>query len=95
MDRIQVTLFSTTGKYKPISTIVKIEKEQEDDKQLICRKAIENICHYRYTSWDILKSQGYTKVKTRIYDLEKIEAERQLQERINLLKKIQEERKNK
>lgn len=95
MIRIQVTLFSTTGKYRPISTIVKIEKEQENNKQLIYKKAIENICHYRHTSWNILKNQGYTKVKTRIYDLEKIEAEKQLQERINLLRKIQEERKNK
>ena len=93
MIKLQVTLFSTTGKYKPVSTIIKIEKEQENNKQLIYKKAIENICHYRHTSWNILKNQGYTKVKTRIYDLEKIEAERQLQERVNLLKKIQEERK--
>ena len=91
--KIQITLYSTTGKYKPVSTIIEVENIEEfkQNKNKYYKKAILNICHNRYTTWDDLKKDGYTIVKYREYDREKIE----LQNKINKLKKIMEERKNK
>lgn len=50
MIGIQVTLFSTTGKYKPVSTIIKVNslEEYEKDKSKQHQRAIANICHQRY-----------------------------------------------
>ena len=91
--KIQITLYSTTGKYKPVSTIIEVENIEEfkQNKNKYYKKAILNICHSRYTTWNDLKKDGYTIVKYREYDKEKIE----LQNRINKLKKIMEKRKNK
>ena len=74
----QVTLFSTTGKYKPVSTIIKADEKDlnnvEDRKELIT-KGVKKICanHY-WTSYD-LKKYSLTRSKVRIYDKEKIEQE--------------------
>ena len=69
MLSLQMTLFSTTGKYKPMSTVVKVEnlKDYQEHKKEIQEKAILNICHYRKTLPYILKQQGYTILKVRRY----------------------------
>ena len=78
MIKLQVTLFCESGKYKPISTIVNIESMEyyEENKKQVQQKAIENICHKHYTSWNNLKKDGFTKVKVREYDIEKIEKDK-------------------
>lgn len=78
MIKLQVTLFCENGKYKPISTIVNIESMEyyKENKKQVQQKAIENICHKHYTSWNNLKKDGFTKVKVREYDIEKIEKEK-------------------
>ena len=78
MIKLQITLFCESGKYKPISTIVNIESMEyyKENKKQVQQKAIENICHKHYTSWSNLKNNGFTKVKVREYDLEKIEREK-------------------
>lgn len=90
MIKLQVTLFSTTGKYRPISTLVNVESIEyfKEHKNEVYKRAIENICHNRRTSWNDLKKDGYTQVKFREYDKEKIEQ----QKKIELLKKIYEQR---
>ena len=94
MKAIQFTLFSTTGKYRPISTITKLgEKETwKDNKQDIIKRSILNICHNRRTTYQELKKDGYTQYKIREYDKEKIEEQNKLNKRIRLIKKIQEQR---
>ena len=68
---IQITLFSTTGKYKPISTLLEVESVawyKEHAKE--CKeKAIRKICLQRdWTIRDLLY-YGYTSLKVRNYTL--------------------------
>ena len=94
MNRIQVTLFSTTGKYKPISTLVRLSEGEsvEKDKQAILKRGIENICPYRRTTWTQLKKDGYRQAKTRVYDVETIEQQKELSQRALMIKKMYEQR---
>ena len=69
----QITLICATGQYRPVSTIVTIEQDNEDNlllteqKKDIINKGIVRICQQRYwTKRDMMK-YGYTKVKTREY----------------------------
>lgn len=77
MIDLQCTLFSTTGKYKPMSTIVKVESVAyyNAHKSEVQTRAIQKICAQRNTEWWCLKRDGFTKMKVRVYDKEKIEAE--------------------
>lgn len=91
MKQYQVTLFTTDGKYKPVSTIVNYDTDVAPDRDQkahireIKNKGVKQICQKRYwTSRDLLK-YGYTKCKIREYDKEKIEREQK--ERYEALKK--------
>ena len=97
MIKLQVTLFDKNKKYRPISTLVNVESVEyyEQHKAEVQTKAILNICHNRKTTWDTLKRQGYTQVKTREYNKEEIEQQKEQQHRINLIKYIERQRKNK
>ena len=77
MIDLQCTLFSTTGKYKPMSTIVKVESVAyyNAHKSEIQTRAIQKICAQRNTEWWCLKRDGFTRMKVRVYDKEKIDAE--------------------
>lgn len=93
--KLQVTFFHNEGKYKPMSTILEIENMQEynNNKAEIQKKALLTIGHYRHqTPQEIIKN-GYTKVKIREYDIEKIKAQQEQQHRVNLLKYIERKRK--
>ena len=78
----QVTLFCTTGQYKPVSCIVKHTQNNNSDlttdkeeKRKIINEGIKKICAKRYwTKQDFLNGH-YGKAKIRIYDKAKIEAE--------------------
>ena len=74
MLNYQVTLTSTTGQYKAVSTIVKAEKiTTKEDKQGVINKGIIKIAQQRRWTNQDLKKFGYTKVKIREYDKAKIE----------------------
>ena len=90
---LQVTLFATNGKYRPSSTVIRVEnlKDYINNKAKYLKKAIENICHNRKTDWNTLKRQSYTQIKVREYNPEKI----QEQNKINLIKKMYEKRQKK
>lgn len=79
MKEFQVTMISTTGKYKPVSCIIKADtKKILTDKTFvkdIQQKGIIKICQKRLWTKADLKKYGYTKVKVRVYDKEKIEQE--------------------
>lgn len=74
MLNYQVTLTSTTGQYKAVSTIVKAEKiTTKEEKQRVINKGIVKIAQQRRWTNTDLKKFGYTKVKIREYDKEKID----------------------
>ena len=73
MKEYQVTLMCNNGKYKPISTIIKVEDTATADD--IRTKGIQSICFKKQWGKAELKSYGYTKVKARVYDKEKIARE--------------------
>lgn len=68
---LQFTLFDITGKYRPISTLVKVEslKWFREHEQEIKIKAIQQICNQRRLSGKELAKLGYTRLKVRNYDL--------------------------
>ena len=84
--KLQVTLFATNGKYKPMSTLINVEsiEDYEQNKRKYQEKAILNICHNRHTTWKELKQDSYTKIKVREYDKEKLN----LQAKKELLKRL-------
>ena len=71
--KYQITLFCKTGKYKPVSCI--IEKNDRDDKNKLLQRGLTKISISRGWSKDEMKRLGYTAVKIREYDPEKIKAE--------------------
>ena len=86
--KLQVTFFHNEGKYKPVSTVIEVEsiEQYEQHKAQEQKRALINIAHYRYTTPQDLIKQGYTKVKVREYDINKIKEQQELQHRVNLLK---------
>ena len=86
--KIQVTFFHNEGKYKPVSTIIEVEsmEQYEQHKAEQQKRALLNIAHYRYTTPNDLIKEGYTKVKVREYDIDKIKAQQEFQHKVNLLK---------
>lgn len=73
MKKYQVTILCSTGKYKPVSTIINVA--ETDDRMTIQKKGIQKICLTKRWDGKDLARYGYTKVKIRVYDKEKIEAE--------------------
>ena len=72
-------MYCETNQYKPISTIVKIEQEREEDnlllnkeeKMKIINKGIVKICQKKYWTMRDVKRYKYTKVKAREFFLKK------------------------
>lgn len=77
MIQIQLTLYSESGKYRPMSTIVEVESiaYYNAHKQEILNRAIQRISVQRKMDIWAMKKYGYTKLKARVYDKEKIEQE--------------------
>ena len=78
----QITLFDKANKYKPVSAIVKAVATES--QSALIKKGVEKICIKR--GWDKkdLVRYGYTTVKIRIYDKEKLDKE--AEERYNKIK---------
>lgn len=77
MKEYQVTLMCATGKYKPVSCIIKreeIDLANTASKKELINQGIQKICNNRYwTKLDLLK-YDYTKVKVREYNKEELAA---------------------
>lgn len=69
MIRLQVTLFDTNNKYKPISTTVEVKSVEyyKQHQQQTRQRAIEKICAKRYTTPKQLAKDGYNQIKVRVY----------------------------
>jgi hypothetical protein len=89
MIQIQVTLFDTTGKVRPVSTIVNVEsiRYYQEHKKEIMNKGIIKICQQRLWTKRDLEKNHYLNAKMRLYNKEKIEKEKQ-----EKYEKIKEER---
>lgn len=87
MIQLQVTLFDKEKRYKPISTLVKVESIEyfNTHKQEIKTEAIRQICAKRYWTFHNLKRFGYTQCKIRLYNKEQLEKE--AKERYEQIKK--------
>lgn len=68
---LQFTLFDINGRYKPISTLIKVEsiKWFKEHQEEVKTKAIQQICNQRRLSGKELAKLGYTKLKVRNYTL--------------------------
>ena len=77
MKQIQISILCDTGVYKPVSTIINVPsiKDFNNNQKQYRQEGIRKICAKR--NWDNsdLKRFGYTQVKCRIYDKEKIAKE--------------------
>lgn len=71
----QVTMYCATGQYRPVSTIVTIEQENDENllldpeqKARMIANGIRRICQQRlWTKRDVAKYE-YTKVRARVYE---------------------------
>lgn len=77
MIELQVTLFDTQNRYKPVSTIVKVESIAyfNEHQREVKLEAMKKICLQRYWTGKDLKKYGYTTCKIRVYDKERIARE--------------------
>ena len=71
----QVTLFCTTGAYRPVSCIVNRQQEEDTDmsqdkviRKELQRAGVKKICEKRYWQLSDLSRYGYTKYKIRPYE---------------------------
>lgn len=73
MVTLQVTLFNSSNKYKPMSALVDVESLSEYKKNptFYKMKAIQKICNQRYLTGKELQDLGYDTIKVRNYTLYK------------------------
>lgn len=76
--KYQVTLFCSTGQYRPVASIVTIEQKEDIDlskdkklRQPIIQKGIERICLKRYWSGVDVKKYHYNNCKIRKITVDK------------------------
>lgn len=76
---IQITLVDPSGRYKPLSTLIEVDSVKDfntNQKEYIKKAKIRLMARHYWDSSD-LKRYGYTEIKARVYDKEKIEKENQ------------------
>lgn len=76
MKQIQVTLVSDKG-YRAVSVIINVPSIREycENKKHYQMEAVKRICAKRFWNAKDLTKYGYTGIKCRVYDKEKIAAE--------------------
>lgn len=78
MIQYQITLIDNSNKYRPVSTLISsepIDLNNSIAKKEIITRGIKKICAQRYWTNLDLKKYGYTAIKIRVYDKEKIDKE--------------------
>lgn len=72
IKKYQLTLFSTTGAYKPIACIVNNEQandidlsQDKEERKKIQKNGVTKICYKKYWTIKDLKKYEYTKYKIR------------------------------
>lgn len=74
--QIQITLISESG-YRPLSTLINCESwaEYQSNKKAYQQKAVLAMLAKRHMTLRDLRKYGYTEIRARVYDKERIEAE--------------------
>lgn len=74
--QVQITLISESG-YKPLSTLIDCEswEEYQANKIAYQQKAVTYMLAKRYMTVRDLRKYGYTEIRARVYDKERIQAE--------------------
>lgn len=76
MVKIQITLISESG-YRPLSTLIDCEswEEYKEHKTTYQQKAVTAMLAKRSMTVRDLRKYGYTEIRARVYDKERIVAE--------------------
>lgn len=84
--QVQITLVSKSG-YRPLSTLIEVESWEayQQNKQAYQQKAVTSILAKRHMTIRDVRRYGYTQIKARVYDKERIARENA--ERYEKLKK--------
>ena len=74
--QIQITIMSDKG-YRPLSTLIEVDNAQEyiNNKVKCQQDAVLKICANRHMTTRDLRKYGYTQIKAREYNKEKIAQE--------------------
>ena len=74
--QVQITLISESG-YKPLSTLIDCEswEEYQANKIAYQQKAVTYMLAKRHMTVRDLRKYGYTEIRARVYDKERIQAE--------------------
>ena len=88
--QVQITLFDKNKMYRPLSTLIEVPNMEyiANNKKALINKAYQQIATKKYMLSSQLYDEGYTIVKMREYDKEKIQTE-------NMVKYVWEKRKSK
>ena len=72
IKKYQVTLFSTTGAYRPVACIVNNEQadntdlsQDKEERKKMQKAGVIKICYKRYWTVQDLRKYGYTRYKIR------------------------------
>ena len=71
MVTLQITIFDSNNKYKPMSALIEVDSLEEYKKNptFYKMKAIQKICNQRYLTGKELQELGYKTIKVRNYTL--------------------------
>ena len=77
MMKVQVTIFTKSGKYKPMSTVFTVADgfDIETHKQQLMQRGLREIAIKRGLTTEQLRAYGFNYAKVREYDKAKIEKE--------------------
>lgn len=85
MMKVQVTIFTKSGKYKPMSTVFSVDEgfDIEKYKQQLMQRGLREIAIKRGLTVEELRSYGFNYGKVREYNKEKIAKEKFITDFLN------------
>ena len=97
MMKVQVTIFTKNGKYKPMSIVFSIKEgyDIEENKQPLMQRGLREIATKRGLTVAELRAYGFTYAKVREYDKAKIEKEKFITDYLNKRKREKKKGENK
>jgi hypothetical protein len=83
--KVQVTIFTKNGKYKPMSTVFTVADgfDIETYKQQLMQRGLREIAIKRGVTTEQLRAYGFNYAKVREYDKAKIEKEKFITDYLN------------
>ena len=93
MKKVQVTIFTKNGKYKPVSIVFSVKEDYdiEENKQQLMYRGLKEIAIKRGLTVAEMRSYGFNYAKVREYDKAKIEKEKFITDYLNKRKREKKE----